>query len=400
MRTSNFQTMFEAGKKWSNLVILPLGSVILILSLFIFHWLFIAAMLLLCIWLMMHALWFVPTGYIGYKRVFGKLKNKSYQDGIKLIVPFITDTYLMDVTQITKDIHDVKKVKTRNNITLDVTLTYQVDERYVHLIFQYMKENYFETHLSKWIDATFDTIVSQRTYAEFQSQKAEIEHIVSALIVDDIDKRCSELTKDTGKTHAVTSYEVVTATECVPNPAKDPTNPAHAALPDYISVPVMIPLEIDDETTEYVPKLELVEFSDTREGVNFFKSMDVKINKVSFEETYEQARAKVAVAKAQTAEANEKKKQAEILAEAKKIALIKEGEAKAEAYLKMEQAKAEGLKLTLASENDAKNHLGEIIARYPGVLKNELAKNFPKVFGGNTMVNLDDLLGNTPIITK
>lgn len=396
----DFQSVFKSVKKATNRIILPVGLVLLICSLmFGGVGLYMSALLLIAFGVAVNCVWFVPTGCVGYKRVFTKLVDKSYKDGINWVIPFITDTYLMDVTQITRYISDTKKVKTRNNIELDCTLTYEVDERYAHLLFQKMKENYFETHLSKWIDATFDTIVSQCNYAQFQCQKDKIERIVSCLIAEDIDKRCSALSKDLVPTsHKAKRYDVVTVTESIANPDKDPANPAHNTMPDFIVVPVMERLEIGADEVEYVPLLDLTEREEEVDGVNFFKSIDLKINRVAFEATYEAARAKVAVAKAQTAEANEKKKQTEILAEANKIARLKEGEAEAEYLIKVKEAEAAGMRLTLASENDARERLGEIIMRYPGVLKETLAKNFPKVFGGNTMVNLDNMLGGQSII--
>ena len=150
-------------------------------------------------------------------------------------------------------------------------------------------------------------------------------------------------------------YDVVKTTQNYPS-ADDPSQ--------------MVTLEI----SSIVERLDLVE------GVNFFKFIDLKINKVEFEESYEQARSKVAVAKAQTIEAEEKKKQLLILAESKK-----------EAEILKAQGEAEALRLKGASENEVREAMGAILQKHPELLKEVLAQHYPKVLGGNTMVNLDNL---------
>jgi regulator of protease activity HflC (stomatin/prohibitin superfamily) len=356
--TGNFESKFKSFKKWANLTVLPLSiagvvcGVILGMSLLTNISLIIFALVA-----SLSFMWFVPTGYVGYKTVLSRLVEKTYYPGLNWIIPFITDMYLMDTTVITRTITDTKKVKTRNEVTLDYTLTYKLDESLVFQVFKQMRENYWETHLAKWIDAKFDTIVSWLTYHEFQLRKDEIEEMASKLIAEEVDIKCVEMSDGMIIGRVTTRYDVHRSIESVPS-ADDPTQ------------------TIQIETTT------LTERTVTVKGVNFFEFIDLKINKVKFEKDYEEAMAKVAVSKARTIETKELQKQVEIQAEARKKALIIEAEGKAEA-----------LRLQGASENEVRRVLGEVLKDHPELLKQELAKNFPKVFGGSTMIDLGEMLG-------
>jgi regulator of protease activity HflC (stomatin/prohibitin superfamily) len=362
---TTFDNKLTGIKGVCNKIVAPLAIVMIILALC--GWgggtSFIIGSLLLVVAMLPNFIWLVPTGWVGFKAVFGKVRNQSYRDGLHLKVPFITDTFLTDLRVQTKKETDTKKVLTRNNVTLEYTLTYQVDEAFAHLLFRYFGENYYTTHLHQWVDAVFDTFVSRLTYPQLQTQKESIEAIASALIRQEVDVKCGEASKMDG---------------------------THTAYRCEFSSDDTIAVDLDEDgSTEDIPKLDLAEWmEDDAEGVNFFKSFDLKINKVTFENGYEEARAKVAVAKAEVAEAEQKKKQAIIFAEGQKeVARIKaEGE-------------AEAIRLQGAAENEVKEVLGSILKNNPSLIKEVLAKNFPKVFGGNTMVNLDSMLGGSSLIT-
>ncbi|MCM1323762.1 MAG: SPFH domain-containing protein [Acetobacter sp.] len=117
-------------------------------------------------------------------------------------------------------------------------------------------------------------------------------------------------------------------------------------------------------------------------GRNLFVNMSVAITDVKFDDEYTKAISDLA----------KTQKYKEIVeAKAEQMQIIAEAEAKA--ALTKAQAEADALKLKGASENEIKERLGEILKSHPELLKETLAKNFPKVFGGNSIVNLDDLLG-------
>ena len=356
---NNFEKKFNSFKKWMTITVLPL-SVIGIVCGLIFNISLVTnlSIVLMTLVASLYFLWFVPTGFVGYKTIFSRLVEKTYQPGINWIIPFITDTFIMDTTVITKTITDTKKVKTRNEVTLEYTLTYKLDESLVFQVFKQMRNNYWETHLSKWIDAKFDTIVSWLTYHEFQLRKDDIEEMASKLIAEEVDKKCVDMSLGMVSARSTVRYTISRSIESVPS-AEDPTQ------------------TIDIETTSLTERRVNVT------GVNFFEFIDLKINKVKFEEDYEKAMAKVAVAKARTTETKELQKQVELQAEAKKKALIIEA-----------QGQAEAMRLKGTSENEIRRVLGEILRDHPELLKQELAKNFPKVFGGSTMIKLEDLLGD------
>lgn len=88
------------------------------------------------------------------------------------------------------------------------------------------------------------------------------------------------------------------------------------------------------------------------------------------------------IAKAERSIVEERAEQLKISAQAKADAMRIEAEAEADAF-----------KLKGDSENEIRKNLGKILKNHPELIKEELAKNFPKVFGGNSIINLDDILG-------
>lgn len=113
-----------------------------------------------------------------------------------------------------------------------------------------------------------------------------------------------------------------------------------------------------------------------------FQNVQLNITDVKFDQDYEDAVAKAAKVEMERKVIEEQAKQLEISAEAKAKALRIEAEAEADA-----------LKMKGTSENEIRKNLGKILKSHPELIKEELAKNFPKVFGANAMINLDDILG-------
>lgn len=378
---TSFENKFNALKALCNKIVVPLSIVMIIAALFGFGGgvSFFIGSILLIFALIPNLFWFIPTGWVGFKARFNKVRPKSYGDGIHIKIPIIDDIYLTDLRVQTKSETDTKKVLTRNNVTLEYTLTYQVDQKYAHLLFRYLGENYFTTHLHPWVDAVFDTFVSRLTYPQLQTQKEQIEKIASALIRQEVDMKCGEFSKSDGE---------------------------HDGYRCEFSSDDTLTIDLDEDgSTESIPKLELVEWTeDNTDGVNFFKSFDLKINKVTFENGYEEARAKVAVAKAEVAEAEQKKRQAIIFAEGQKeVARIKaEGEAAAqkligemEAHIIEQKGKGEGQAILAKgiSQNTIAQAFGAILRDHPELNLNEAVKHLPHylslALGGNTNTNLD-----------
>jgi regulator of protease activity HflC (stomatin/prohibitin superfamily) len=368
MRT--FEQKFLLVKKWSNLVILPLGIVLLIIALFINSVsAYIFATLAVAWGIVINCIWFVPTGNVGFKRVLSKLDPTSFTDGINRKIPFVTETFLMDVTVQTKDIEDDKKVLTRNNIHIKATFTFQLEEKYAYLVFRMMGANYYTTHVAKWVDATFDTMVSKLTYPHFQAMKAQIEGWASKLVEYELAQKSSDMTEEllSGTTFKTKEYVL---------------EPVVIA-----GLPVKETIIVGDGETEEVQKFNLNEKEVELKGVNLFKNISIKINEIRFEDSYEDARAKVAVRKAEVVETTLKAEKARIAAQGIKDAGIIKAE-----------GQAKEIDLVETMKNMKAKELGEYMMRNPYMLKKILAENFPKVFGGaNPVINLDDMLGIKPI---
>lgn len=380
---NEFLSKFEMIKSWAKfLVVIAVGLMIASILFSLGVWLFIGlGVFVLCVAIL--SIWIVPTGYAGYKTVLGKLTNASYADGLHLVIPYITDTFLMDIRVITKSEVDTKKVLTRNNITVEYTITYQLNPKLVHLVYKTMGTNYYDSHIHKWLDANFDTFVSKLTYPQLQTQKGKIEEIASKLIAQEIERKCSEISAQAGIT---SSHEM----NCYSFKSDDITA-----------------IKLDENgSTEEVPLLELIDYTSVYEddgngalrevqipwkehvvGENYFLSFDLKINKVIFESAYEEARAKVAVAKAAVAEAEQKKQEAIVTAEGQREILRIKAEGEAEA-----------IKLTEGAKNEKIEELAKIYNLNPILVKKVLAEHFPTVFGGaQPMINLDQMVNIHPI---
>ena len=239
---NEFLSKFEMIKSWAKfLVVIAVGLMIASILFSLGVWLFIGlGVFVLCVAIL--SIWIVPTGYAGYKTVLGKLTNASYADGLHLVIPYITDTFLMDIRVITKSEVDTKKVLTRNNITVEYTITYQLNPKLVHLVYKTMGTNYYDSHIHKWLDANFDTFVSKLTYPQLQTQKGKIEEIASKLIAQEIERKCSEISAQAGIT---SSHEM----NCYSFKSDDITA-----------------IKLDENgSTEEVPLLELIDYTSVYE---------------------------------------------------------------------------------------------------------------------------------------
>lgn len=359
---ATFEQKFKLIKKWSNRVILPLGAALVVLSFLVegfsafFGWALIVFVGII------HCMWFVPTGYVGFATIFGKLRNKSFSDGLSWVIPFVTDCDLMDTRRITISRQDIKTVKSLNTVTIDYSLAYQLNPQYVHIVFKTMGVDYWNKHMFKKVDGVFDTVVNQLSYLELQYRKGEIETICSQLIEEAIDKECSQMSSGAIRGgRSVKRYTIDHRVESV-HAAEDPSK--------------IIDLEM----------IYLNEYDELVDGVNFFKFVNLTINHVKFEDEYEQAVARVAVARAKTVEAEELSKQMEIQANARKKAHIIEAEGQAQA-----------MKLKGESENEIKKALGDILKNNPDLIKDKLAEHFPQVLGGNVnpMMTIESTAGHS-----
>lgn len=118
-------------------------------------------------------------------------------------------------------------------------------------------------------------------------------------------------------------------------------------------------------------------------GRELFSNIKVAIIDIQFDDDFTKAVSELA----------KTQKEKDII-EAKAEQLKITAQAKAEALKIQAEAEAEAFRLKGASENEVKEKLGEILKTHPELLKEVLAKNFPKVYGGNSIINLDDLLGS------
>ncbi len=128
------------------------------------------------------------------------------------------------------------------------------------------------------------------------------------------------------------------------------------------------------------------------EAEDMFSQSSVSIQNIEYDAEYQKSIATLAVAENEIQIVEKKKEQKRLIAEANAEARKIEAEGEAEAMKLKAEAEAEALRLKGASENEVKEKLGEILKTHPELLKEVLAKNFPKVYGGSNIINLDDIL--------
>ena len=128
------------------------------------------------------------------------------------------------------------------------------------------------------------------------------------------------------------------------------------------------------------------------EAEELFAQLSVSIQSIDFDAEYTKSISELAVADNEIKIVEKKKEQKLIIAQAEAEAMKVKAEAEAEAMKVKAEAEAESLRLKGASENEVKEKLGEILKTHPELLKEVLAKNFPKVYGGSNIINLDNLL--------
>jgi vacuolar-type H+-ATPase subunit H len=258
------------------------------------------------------------------------------------------------------------------------------------LLLQLLGENFYEEHLYQWMDAIFDSVVSQLSYPHFQATKQEVEDWCSKIIAGRIARECSSRTKGEVPYTEFDSnyYELV--------PVMITSTDSSGAL---VSTPQLKPVPVGEDRIEMVPEFILTENTDHLEGVNLFENISLKINKVTFEKTYEEAQQQVAIAKAKVDEELQKQKRTRVTLQTQQEIIEKKAEAEAKAILAKAQAEAEGMRLKGASENEIKERFAEICKDKPEYLKALLREHLPKVLsigggGATPLINLDSLLDN------
>lgn len=118
-------------------------------------------------------------------------------------------------------------------------------------------------------------------------------------------------------------------------------------------------------------------------GQNLFSNMSVAIIDVQFDEEFTQAVSQLAKAV---------KEKEIVIAKAEQLKISEQ--AQADALRIRAEAEADAMRLKGASENEVREKLGEILKTHPELIKEVLAKNFPKVYGSsvNPMLTMDDIM--------
>ncbi len=350
MRQTDVLSWLVSAKNTINKVV---GVIILISFILAFFagWGFgVLLFVALTVFLLVNALTIISPGNAGYMVTLGRMSSKSYKPGLRLIWPFISSMTEVDVRLQKHEDTNVMKTKNLRDITLRYALTYQVNEDYVHWLHIAIGENkYVDDALCPWLDAIFTAVIAEKTYEDINGHLGDLSREIEIKYLAKVADGCYDYTKK----YAGATHKVVT------------------------SVPGAAP------TVSYEP------------GVNLFSNMAVAIIDVKFDDEYTKTVSELASVEKRK-EIVEKKAEQLIIsqkaaAEAKKI----EAEAEAAALKMKAEAEAAALKMKGASENEVRERLGEILKEHPELIKEVLAKNFPKVFGGGAtpLINLDELLG-------
>jgi len=240
-QAATFQAKFDLYKKWSNLIILPLGAILFGITMFHFTGLlcFVTVVILL-LGILPNMLWFVPTGYVGILTYFDTQRKKSYRPGFPCVkVPFISETSFLEVREQEIKLKDTnKKTNTRNKLeNFEGLFTYTLNEETAHWLASRLGMEYKTRFLEKWVDASIDTVVGKLVYAHFQGKKPEVEDWMTKIIQYTIALEMSRNTEAVcAESFNTMAYSLEPVKRWVTNPDKDPANPADAGKPSTIEI--------------------------------------------------------------------------------------------------------------------------------------------------------------------
>jgi regulator of protease activity HflC (stomatin/prohibitin superfamily) len=326
MKNKDILSAIIAGRNivtWVTLVGVVAGAILIsVLGLGI-GWAVIGVSSFLLI--LVNSLVIVQPGNAGYLKVFEVLRNKSYSQGIHLVVPFISTLKEVDVRLKEHKCTTAKMMnKNLREVVIDYVLNYRVNESEVHLLHKYIGEDKFmTTALCPWLDSCISQVVAEKEYSDINGKIKDLQ--------DEIQTR----------------FEAKVKSEC----------------------------------------LKFSPFAG-----DMFSQISVSIQNIEYDTEYKKSISELAVEQNKKQIMEAKKEQLKIQAEGEAEYLTIKAKAEAEALRKKAEAEADALRLKGASENEVKEKLGEILKNNPELLKEVLAKNFPKVYGGNSIINLDDLL--------
>lgn len=141
-----------------------------------------------------------------------------------------------------------------------------------------------------------------------------------------------------------------------------------------------------DTIKESIVKAYKLRLDDELYAINasrVFEYVSLSITEIKFDPDFEKMVRQLA----------ETKKRQELVEEtARQKKLIAENEAET---LKIRaEAEAAAMRIKGATENEIKERLGEILKNNPELIKEVAAKNLPKVWGGTSMINLDNIFGD------
>jgi regulator of protease activity HflC (stomatin/prohibitin superfamily) len=281
--------------------------------------------------LLINSLVVIKLGHAGYLLVLGNNQKESFKAGLHLVFPFISVMHEVDVRL---QVHNCtgQKINAKNEreVTIGYTLNYCVNPELVHLLPQYFNEdNVVDALLCPWLNNKLNLVIKKFEYEEITQKIQEIQEEIQVIFENDIRNECR----------------------------KFETNSADKDIAEKL-----------------------------------FTQITVLIQSIDYDTEYQKAVANVSVAEKEILLVEKKKDQKRLIAEANAEALKIGAEAEADAIKKKAEAEAEALRLKGASENEVKEKLGEILKTHPELLKEVLAKNFPKVYGGSNIINLDNLL--------
>lgn len=351
MRQLDILSRLISAKNTINMVVGVIILISLILAFFAGWGFWVLLFCALAIFLAVNSFAIVSPGHRGYRITLGGyMSSKSFTPGLKFIYPFISSMTEVDVRLQKHEDTNVMKTKNLRDITLKYALTYQINEDYVPWLHAAIGEDkYIDNALCPWLDAIFTEVIAEKTYEDINGHLGELSREIEEKYLRKVAEGCYDYTKN----YDGAEHKVVT------------------------TIPGAAP------KVSYEP------------GVNLFSNMAVAIIDVKFDDEYTKTVSELASVEKQKEIVEKKAEQLLIsqkaAAEAKKI----EAEAEAEALKMKAAAEAEAMKLKGASENEVRERLGEILKSHPELIKEVLAKNFPKVYGGGAtpLINLDELLG-------
>lgn len=191
-----FDNRFDLYKKWSNIVVLPLGLLLIGATVYHFSWeLLLLTVVVILLGLLPNCMWFVPTGFEGYQMIFERQLERSYNPGLNWRIPIIGVTNIIPTLPVSVIIKDTRKTVDRTDIIVVLTFQYRLKKETADIVNRLYGKNYEEI-LLRWVDAGIEKVYNTISFGHhLGNDLANIREYIVKFVEYEVRWHCMEDTK-------------------------------------------------------------------------------------------------------------------------------------------------------------------------------------------------------------